>query len=175
MTEQEVDMAGTPPASEKGLLEIMVQSLQNAVRAWLHQRRRPRFGDVSTPQNVSPSSTADDAQMMFDLAGNTVAPPPTSPTAQPAPTPVSPTRKATFPTVKLPPQLTSLRLPTDVLSSWSHTVTLDIWTWLFWLAALLTLVLRFYRFDSLQSEMYGDIEIVQTYTKSVLRGECAAD
>ncbi|MFM7679789.1 MAG: ArnT family glycosyltransferase, partial [Roseiflexaceae bacterium] len=58
-----------------------------------------------------------------------------------------------------------------MLSSWSHTVTLDIWTWLFWLAALLTLVLRFYRFDSLQSEMYGDIEIVQTYTKSVLRGE----
>ena len=171
MTEQEVDMAGTPPASEKGLLEIMVQSLQNAVRAWLHQRRRPRFGDVSAPQDLSPSSTADDAQMMFDLAGNTVTPPPTSPTAQPAPTPVSPTRKATFPTVKLPPQLTSLRLPTDVLSSWSHTVTLDIWTWLFWLAALLTLVLRFYRFDSLQSEMYGDIEIVQTYTKSVLRGE----
>jgi hypothetical protein len=35
----------------------------------------------------------------------------------------------------------------------------------------MTVVLRFYRIDTLQGEMYGDIEIVQTYTKNVLSGQ----
>ena len=167
-------MAGVPPASEKGFLAILIQSLRSAVRTWWHQRRRPRFGDVPNPQATPPPQAQDDSQMMFDLTGNTVipaepvnSPPPTSA----APRAPQPAKRIAVPTPKLPASLAGMQLPTESFITWSRTITLDVWTWLFWLGVGLTLVLRFFRFDSLQSEMYGDIEIVQTYTKSVLRWE----
>lgn len=164
-------MAGVPPASEKGLLELLTNAVRSSMRSWWHQRRRPRFGDVPVTHEAPPAPAVDDAQMMFDLNGMPVAPACEDAPAKvesAAPTPVT---KVARQMPKFKPALGAVRLPTDALATWSQTVTLDIWTWLFWLAVLLTMVLRFYRFDSLQSEMYGDIEIVQTYTKSVLRGE----
>lgn len=162
-------MTGEPPASEKGLVELLIQSIRTNIRTWFHQRRRPRFGDVAADHVADPTPTNGDAQMMFDMSGNTVTP---TEAASPTNTPTTPTpSKRTLPHIQLPPALASLQSPITRFTTWNTTLTLDVWTWLFWLAALLTVVLRFYRFDSLQSEMYGDIEIVQTYTKSVLRGE----
>lgn len=166
-------MAGMPPASEKGFFAILIQSLRSALRTWWHQRRRPRFGDVNVAQTTLPPQAQDDSQMMFDLSGNTVAPaePVNKPTPAPTQAPTQAAKRVAAPAVKLPAAIAGVRLPTESLITWSRTITLDVWTWLFWLGAFLTVVLRFYRFDSLQSEMYGDIEIVQTYTKSVLRWE----
>lgn len=164
-------MAGMPPASEKGLVELIVTAVRSSLRSWWHLRRRPRFGDTLPHHDVVSAPPVDDAQMMFDLAGDAVPASTADPRVPANTTPAKPVGNIAIPLPKIPRVVGGLRLPTDALSTWSHTITLDIWTGLFWLALLLTIVLRFYRFDSLQSEMYGDIEIVQTYTKSVLRGE----
>ncbi|MFZ9857882.1 MAG: ArnT family glycosyltransferase [Roseiflexaceae bacterium] len=52
----------------------------------------------------------------------------------------------------------------------AYPVVIDWWTIGFWISIALLLVMRFFRIDSIQSEMYGDIEIVQTYVRNVIAG-----
>lgn len=139
---------------------------RKAIRIWWHQRRRPKFGDVPIQGESHQSASVDENQIAFNLedSGPTVIIPPPP---KPKPTPA----KALNTVRQAATKLTLPQLPQWSLPDITTTFTFDIWTWLFWAAVLMTVVIRFYRIDTLQGEMYGDIEIVQTYTKSVLRGD----
>jgi hypothetical protein len=159
-------MAIKPPTPEQGLLELLRDSFRKAIRVWWHRRRRPRFGDIAPPIVPHESLSVDENQIAFNLEDGgpvVIIPPP----PKPKPTPVNALNNVRQAAAKvvLP------RLPHWSLPDVTTTFTFDIWTWLFWAAVLMTVVIRFYRIDTLQGEMYGDIEIVQTYTKSVLRGD----
>ena len=159
-------MAVKPPTQEQGLFELLRDSLRTVIRTWWHRRRRPKFGDMPIQGESHQSVSIDENQIAFNLedSGPTVIiPPPPKP---------KPTSATTLNNVRqTATKLTLPQLPQWSLPDVTTTFTFDIWTWLFWAAVLMTVVIRFYRIDTLQGEMYGDIEIVQTYTKSVLRGD----
>ncbi|RLT21807.1 MAG: hypothetical protein DWI30_07035 [Chloroflexi bacterium] len=161
-------MALKPPTQEQSLLELLRDSLRKAVRTWWHRRRRPKFGDAITHEAPAQSEMVDENQIAFNLEDNgptAIIPPPPKP--KPKSTPATPRT----PVRNIVAKVTLPKLPQWSFPDITTTFTFDIWTWLFWAGLLLTVVLRFYRIDTLQGEMYGDIEIVQTYTKSVLRGD----
>jgi hypothetical protein len=109
------------------------------------------------------STSVDENQIAFNLDDNDptlIVPPPVP--IKPAVVKLSNNKPATAAKIAVP------QLP---LPNLTFTFTFDTWTWMFWAALLMTVIIRFYRIDTLQGEMYGDIEIVQTYTKSVLRGD----
>lgn len=155
-----------PPIQEQGLFVLLRDSFSKAIRVWWHRRRRPQFGDKLAQVAPQQSPVVDENQIAFSLEDNgptVIIPSP----ATPKPTPTKPLNTARQAIAKV----AILRLPQWSWPDTSATFTFDIWTWLFWAALFMTVILRFYRIDTLQGEMYGDIEIVQTYTKSVLRGE----
>jgi len=159
-------MAIKPPTPEQGLLELLRDSFRKAIRVWWHRRRRPRFGDIAPPLVPHESLSVDENQIAFNLEDSgpvAIIPPPPKPKPTPA-NALNNVRQAAA-KVALP------RLPQWSFPDVTTTFTFDIWTWLFWAAVLMTVVIRFYRIDTLQGEMYGDIEIVQTYTKNVLSGQ----
>ncbi len=159
-------MAVKPPTQEQGLFALLRDSIRKVFRMWWHQRRRPKFGDIPVHGESQQSLPVDENQIAFNLDDNgptVIIPPPPQPKLTPANT-LNTVRTAAA-KVALP------RLPQWSMPDVTTTFTFDIWTWLFWAAMLMTVVIRFYRIDTLQGEMYGDIEIVQTYTKSVLRGD----
>lgn len=164
-------MAVKPPTQEQGLLELLGESLQKAVRTWWHRRRRPKFGEVVTREAPTQSVAVDENQISFNFEES--GPPVIIPSPASRAPSVTPT--STFDSVRKSvaniPLSRFSQLPQMTFPNVTVTFTFDIWTWLFWAALLLTVILRFYRIDTLQGEMYGDIEIVQTYTKSVLRGD----
>ena len=157
-------MAIKPPTPEQGLLELLRDSFRNVIRIWWHRRRRPKFGDAITHEAPAQSEVVDENQIAFNLedSGPTTIIPP-----KPKPIPAN----SRTPARNIVAKVTLPKLPQWSLPDVTTTFTFDIWTWLFWAAVLMTVVIRFYRIDTLQGEMYGDIEIVQTYTKNVLRGD----
>jgi hypothetical protein len=158
-------MAVKPPTQEQGLLELLRDSLRRALRTWWHRRRRPKFGDVLPRHESQHSTSVDENQIAFNLDDNDptlIVPPPVP--IKPAVVKLSNNKPATAAKIAVP------QLP---LPNLTFTFTFDTWTWMFRAALLMTVIIRFYRIDTLQGEMYGDIEIVQTYTKSVLRGDLA--
>ncbi len=159
-------MAVKPPTQEQGLLAILRDSLRVAIRTWWHRRRRPKFGDVPTQGGSHQSVSLDENQIAFNLDDNgptLIIPPPSRPKLTQVPVMNKVRLAASKVTI---PQLPHWSFP-DVTTNFSF----DVWTWLMWAAMFMTVFIRFYRIDTLQGEMYGDIEIVQTYTKSVLRGD----
>jgi len=119
----------------------------------LRRHRRPTFGDTThivrdaeAPSSVPKTQLAlvfDQPSQMTDPAGDVY--PAIATNVTPAP---------------------------QVVRGWglAYPLILDWWTVGLWVSIVLLLVMRFFRIDSIQSEMYGDIEIVQTYVKNVIDG-----
>ncbi len=141
-------MAGQPDANHDTRLIARLRSL---VRSLMRTRRRPTFGDTSLIQRDSdPKPTVPKTQLALTLDQPMHEP---AVVADPVPTPLA----------------TNLAHVTTRLGL-AYPVVIDWWTVGFWLSVVLALVMRFFRIDSIQSEMYGDIEIVQTYVINVIDG-----
>jgi len=154
-------MAGQPDANNTQV----IARLRALLAAVLRQNRRPTFGDTShIVREVDASSPAPKTQLalMFDQ------PEPTSKSVEDTP----PSPRHTEPT-PVHGADTPVAVPTrspEPSVGVAYPVVIDWWTIGFWVSVVLLVVMRFYRIDSIQSEMYGDIEIVQTYVKNVIDG-----
>ncbi|MFN5060135.1 MAG: ArnT family glycosyltransferase [Chloroflexota bacterium] len=154
-------MAGQPDANNTQVIARLRALLAGVLR----RNRRPTFGDTShIVREVDASAPVPKTQlaMMFDqpeTTSNPVVDTPTTPKhTESTPVPVADT-PATVPTRSSVPNV-----------GLAYPVVIDWWTIGFWVSVVLLVVMRFYRIDSIQSEMYGDIEIVQTYVKNVIKG-----
>lgn len=142
-------MSTLPPAREPGLIELLYGKARRFVRAWWLSWRRPKFGQPVVDAR-EPSSSVRMRNQLSLFGGQSEAS-------------VGVTRPPTVATTSI----TNLGDDgTDTLWHWR----IDGWTLVALLGAVLSVGLRLYRLDSLQAEMYGDIEIVQTYVRGVLAG-----
>jgi hypothetical protein len=143
-------MAGQPDANHtQGMARL------RAFFAGLFRRqRRPTFGDTSPimrERDASPPVPKTQLALAFD---------------HPQPEP-SATATVVVEVASPAPSIPS-RVSRGV--SIVYPTVIDWWTIGFWVSVVLLLVMRFFRIDSIQSEMYGDIEIVQTYVRNVING-----
>ncbi len=170
-------MTPVPPLHDQGLMQLAFTSIMKRLRSGLHRRRKPQFG---VPLPADPSVTADpvpSAQLALHLdsesAINTTA-------SATTPVGVAPTQIAPVVAAAHTPDVgtaasaeTAVRPPTQPWSvpSLSRTFVVDGLAWALAVVVLVVVGIRFWAYDSLQAEMYGDIEIVQTYTREVLAGD----
>lgn len=148
-------MAGQPDANHT---QVIVRLRALFVRL-LRRQIRPTFGDTSPilrEKEAPPAVPKTQLALMFDQ------PEPRLHQAVVSPAPVNDADTQPRAATPAPPQIRGIGL--------AHPVVIDWWTIGFWVSVVLLLVMRFYRIDSIQSEMYGDIEIVQTYVKNVMNG-----
>lgn len=158
-------------------LHQLLARVRTLVLSLVRRHRRPTFGDTSLIVNdAEPVQPVPRSQLAMPLDEPNPAPHhPTTSVVVPSATPLPPAS----PTPAIPSESAStLRSATmnRVASSFSGLrlsipLVLDWWVVGFWLSIVLLLLLRFYRIDSIQSEMYGDIEIVQTYVINVINGQ----
>lgn len=155
-------MAGQPDANQ-GVAKALAQ-LRVVLVALLRRRRRPAFGDTSfVTREVEQAPPIPKTQLALNFVQPEEDPVDEAPSVIVALPSVPPrVQTHTVPTVVVPNRVNGLGL--------SYPIVIDWWTVGFWVSIVLLLVLRFYRIDSIQSEMYGDIEIVQTYVRNVLNG-----
>ncbi len=168
----------TGPSNAK--LHQLLARLRTLVMNVVRRHRRPTFGDTSLIiHDVEPVQQLPKSQLVMALEEpHLVSPHVTTsedaPSTDPLPAvPVAPSIP-TVPSESVPtPRGASLNRVVSTFSGLrlSIPLVLDWWVIGFWLSILLVLLLRFYRIDSIQSEMYGDIEIVQTYVKNVIEGK----
>lgn len=169
-------MAPVPPQNEQGLMQLAFTSIMKRIRSGWHRRRKPQFG---VPLPADPSVTADpvpSAQLALRLdsesATNTTARAPAPVGAAPAQTApvVAAVHTAVGGTVASAETAVRPLGPSWSVPSLTRTFVIDGLTWALGVVVLVIVGIRFWGYDSLQAEMYGDIEIVQTYVRAVLDG-----
>ena len=163
-------MAPVPPQNDQGLMQLAVASLVKRLRSGWHRRRKPQFG---TPLPADPSAAADpvpSAQLALHFDGESAtkatpgaAPAQADPIILPPQTPVGSAALSAPPAVRTP-------APSWSLPSLTRTFVIDGIGWALLVVLILLVGMRAWGYNTLQSEMYGDIEIVQTYTRNVLAG-----
>lgn len=166
-------MPPVPPQDEQGLMQLAFSSILKGLRSGLLRRRKPQFG-VPLPTDssfVAEPVTSAQLPMLFDSVATT-----TTTSAAPAPTPVEPAQAvvdmripADAPRGSVPRMTGTLSTPWSI-PSLTRTFVVDGLTWALGVVLLVIVGIRFWAYDSLQAEMYGDIEIVQTYVREVLDG-----
>ena len=143
---------------ERGLFARMYRWLIRIVRRMWVAMRRPKFGHP--PVSIPPSRTPYDVTTRQQLALPGLREPISEVTVD-----------VLVADVVHTPEVHSSRVAMG--SEWlgrRWQVRFDGWTVVLVVGALLSLWMRFDRLTMLQAEMYGDIEIVQTYVRSVLAG-----
>lgn len=141
---------------ERGLFELIFRWLMRTVRRTWVAMRRPKFGQPPVVPPASPAPSAFQARNQLTLPGLREPVHEADAHVSTAPTPARMNEP-------------SVSATTEWLERRWH-VRFDGWAVLLVVGAALSLWLRFDRLTVLQAEMYGDIEIVQTYVRNVLAG-----
>jgi hypothetical protein len=165
-------MPPVPPQDEQGLMQLVFSSITKRLRSEWHRRRKPQFG---VPMPTDPSLVADPvppAQLLmhFDSVATT-----TATSAAPASTSVDQAQAVVDTRVPVDAPRGSTLMTGTPIAQWTmpsltRTFVVDGLTWALGVVLLVIVGIRFWAYDSLQAELYGDIEIVQTYVRSVLDG-----
>lgn len=179
-------MARVPSTDEQGLFELIVHALRRAATQLLRRNRKPQFGTVlPSIEPTTPPAPPPPGQLPIDFTSNLPLPP-VSPeqlqaaVAVPTPTPRVPT--PVTPARDVPVPAGAVTVPHTSAGWWSivrsgqlpdlrTTVVIDNLGWFVLLVCGLVFAVRAWGYNTIQSEMYGDIEIVQTYTRNVLAGQ----
>lgn len=174
-------MAPVPSPDEKGLVEMLAGRLRRGIARIFHRNRKPQFGSVVPQHQPVNTPVVDPNQLQIDFApvqpphataASPVIAPVTGPaTVQPVATPPAPTQPQTWAAPAAPSLPWYRSLLTNELPDLKQTIVVDGVTWGLALVVLLVIAVRAWGYNTLQSEMYGDIEIVQTYTRNVLAGQ----
>lgn len=142
---------------DRGLFELIYRWLMRTVRSAWMALWRPKFGQPAAQVSPSPRLTqGGDARQQLALPGlrETLSDTPDD-----------------MPMEDAPPESGMVRA--EVAADWLSRrwqVRFDVWAVLLVVAVGMSVWLRVDRLSVLQAEMYGDIEIVQTYVRDVLAG-----
>jgi hypothetical protein len=166
-------MPPVQPQDEQGLMQLVFSSIMKRLRSGLLRRRKPQFG-VPLPKDpsfVAEPVPAAQLPLHFDSESATTTTP-----AAPAPTPVEPAQAVVDTRVPADappgsvPRMTGTPSTPWSMPSLTRTFVVDGLTWALGVVILVIVGVRFWRYEDIQAEMYGDIEIVQTYVRAVLAG-----
>ncbi len=157
-------MARVPNQDDQGLAQVVFALFTKKMQRWWHRRRKPKFG-MGTPIESSVSEHIPSAQIRMSFDGQAEVD--TAVVGDP-PMPVEPRVVAV-------PSKAAVRVLISTPGTWkipslTRTFVTDELSWALGLVILLVIGVRVWKYNTLQSEMYGDIEIVQTYTRNILAG-----
>ncbi len=164
-------MAGEPNQKENGNGQILFGGFIASIRSWWYRRRRPQFGSGAPHVSKGTNDSVPTAQLALGFEDSVPADSMEPESIARSHTPAFPaTQKPEFRLdglARIPDlqQLSAMQLP-----SLTRTFVVDGMSWALAVVLLLVIAVRLWGYNTLQSEMYGDIEIVQTYTRNVLAG-----